>query len=220
MCVASPFSFYRYVYRYKYDRAPRKCMSHGLLATTTGAQVIPSRLRSAHKASASKASVAYNSGSRNTSMEADGVPKPSLCPVERFKMMEMRQRPWPKPAQPAPAFVLSGKPVDQGLKMQLWALLSSGMVTLKDHLSGSSIADEARWRKEQWLPPSTGHSKNEIEQHEIEHRRDSCRGAHRAHAGPEETAQARINGAKRRWQHRLHRGSPLLQTTRPSAGQM
>jgi hypothetical protein len=108
-------------------------MSHGLHATTTDAQAMPRRLRSARNASPSISGVASNDGLTNSIMEADGALKPSMCPVERFKMMDLRQRqrPWPKPAQPAPAFVLSGKPVDQGLKMQLLALLSSGMVTLK-----------------------------------------------------------------------------------------
>ena len=137
-------------------------MMHELDATTPGAEAWASRLRSARNASPSISGVASKDGLSNSIMEADEAPKPILCPAERFKMMDLRPRPWPKATQPAPEFVLCGNSVDKGLKMQLWALLSSGMVTLQDHVSDSSFGDEARWRKERWLPPTTGHSKREI----------------------------------------------------------
>ena len=147
-----------------YDRAPRSSMPDDLVETTTDAQVKPSRLRSAHNASASKATVACNAGLSNSRMEADGALQPSLSPAERLKIMDLRPWPWPKAAQPAPTFVLRGKLMDTVLKLHLWAILSSGMVTLND-MRGSSIADEARWRKQLWLPPSTGHSKQERARH-------------------------------------------------------
>ena len=59
---------------------------------------------------------------------------------------------------------VAGKPLDIALKKSLWAILSSKMVVLKD-LGGTSYSEEARWRKEQWLPPKSGHSKRELLQH-------------------------------------------------------
>jgi hypothetical protein len=134
-------------------------MEDGLLAATNGAQVLPSRLRSHRNASPSNSGVASKDGLSNSRMEADAALQDGLSPAKRLQIMDLRPRPWPEAAQPAPTFVLRGKRMDTVLKMHLWALLSSEMVTLND-LSGSSIADEARWRKQQWLPPSTGHSKH------------------------------------------------------------
>ena len=93
-------------------------------------------------------------------MEADGAVDASLSPAERLKMMDLRPRPWPKAAEDEPGFVRCGNPLDIALKKSLGAILSSKMVVLND-LGGTSYSDEARWRKEQWLPPKSGHSKSD-----------------------------------------------------------
>ena len=67
-------------------------MSNDLLAATTGAQVLPSRLRSARNASASKAAVASNAGLSNSRLEADGALHAILWPAECAEFDEEWQR--------------------------------------------------------------------------------------------------------------------------------
>ena len=112
-------------------------------------------------------------------------------------------QPWPAAAQAAPAFVHEGKPMDIVLKMRLWDLLSSNMIVLGE-VSVPSF-DEAVAARVRGQPSRRGQGARPHRGRE--HRRDSW-------------ARGNMNGAKRRGQHRLHRGSPMLQTTRPSAGQM
>ena len=94
-------------------------MPIGLLAATTGAQVLPSRLRSARNASPSNSGVASKDGLTNSRMEADAELQPSLCPAERLKMMDLRLRPWPEAAEAEPAFVRRGNPKDIAQKEPL-----------------------------------------------------------------------------------------------------